>query len=146
MNQTARLDFALPSEIDQLSVEPVTGSAPAILVQQASLVHAEGGVLAMQFLQLDHDSLHHGGQRDRVVDTRLRIANAKLDCVEERVQTDVPPDFFCVVDAAGADQQVQVVVVLGEALEGVGNAGARETFEDHLAVRFQSCVLAQPER
>ena len=100
----------------------------------------------MQFLQLDHDGLHHGGERDRVVDPRLRIANAKLDCVEERVQTDVPPDFLCVVDAPGADEQLQVIVVFGEALESVGNAGARETFEDHLAVRFQSRVLAQPER
>ena len=68
-------------------------------------------------MQLDHDRLDHGGQRDRVVDARLGIADAELERVEKRMEPDVPPDLFRVVDAVGLDQELQIILILGEALE-----------------------------
>ncbi len=34
-----------------------------------------------------------------------------LDGIEKRVQADVPPDFFTVIDTIGFDEQVDILVV-----------------------------------
>src|SRR5207244_11628704 len=62
------------------------------------------------------------------------------------MESDVPPDFFRVVDAAGFDQELAVILVLGKALERVGNPGAWKTLEHFESITFQARVLADPER
>src|SRR5437764_13128401 len=62
------------------------------------------------------------------------------------MESNVPPDFFRVVDAAGLDEQLAVILVLGKALERVGNPGARKTLEHFESITFQARVLADPER
>src|SRR6266487_5654369 len=62
------------------------------------------------------------------------------------MESNVPPDFLCVIDATGLDEQLAVVFVLGKALERVGNPGARKTLEHFESITFQARVLADPER
>jgi hypothetical protein len=57
------------------------------------------------------------------------------------MQPYVPPNLLRIIDALGLHQQFQIVVVFAETLERVGNAGAREPFKDHVAIRFQPGVL-----
>jgi len=45
--------------------------------------------------------------------------------------------FFRVIDAAGFDQELEEIFVLGKALESVRRAGAREALEDFQAITFQ---------
>src|SRR5207249_803878 len=61
-------------------------------------------------------------------------------------QPNVPPDFFGVVNAAGLDEQLAVVFVLGKAFERVRNPSARKTLKHFQTITFQACVLADPER
>ena len=62
------------------------------------------------------------------------------------MEPDIPPDFFRVIDAAGFDQQFAVILVLGEDLERIGNAGARETLEHFKPITFETGVAPDPER
>src|SRR5437899_6025289 len=62
------------------------------------------------------------------------------------MESDVPPDFFRVIDAACLYQQLAVILVLGKALERVGNPGSRKTLEYFKSITFQAGVLADPER
>jgi hypothetical protein len=61
------------------------------------------------------------------------------------MRADVPPDLLGVVDAVGLDEQVDVVLELGVAGEGVGDVGAGEVFEDLGAVALVAGVDAEPE-
>ena len=99
----------------------------------------------MQLVELDRHGLEERGEGDRLLDPHRHVADAELEGVEERVRADVPPDLLAVVDAVGLDQQLDVVVVLGEAAEVVRDAGAREAVEDHAAVRLEAGVAALPE-
>ena len=62
------------------------------------------------------------------------------------MKSDIPPNLFRIVDAIGRDKQLQVIFVFAEAFERIRNARARKTLEDHLAIRFEASVLAQPKR
>src|SRR5438045_7050824 len=105
VEQLALVHFALASEIDQFAVKSVAAGAPAIFVDQAARILSESNILLTQLVQFDNDRLHHCRQRDRVFHPRLRVADAKLDRVEKRMQSDVPPDLFRVIDATGRDEQ-----------------------------------------
>ena len=94
VDQAARLYFAVATEIDQFPIESVARRAPAVFLDHAPSINAKRSILPEQFVQLDHDRLDHGGERDRVVDPRLGIADAELESVEEGMQPDVPPDLF----------------------------------------------------
>ena len=48
VKQTAGLDFGFPAEIDQFAVNAVTRCPPAIFIEQAAAVNAEGRVLPEQ--------------------------------------------------------------------------------------------------
>jgi hypothetical protein len=52
------------------------------------------------------------------------------------MQPDVPPNFLGIIYAAGGDEQFQVIFILGQAFEQIGNTRARKQLEDHLAVRL----------
>src|SRR5207237_8943812 len=83
MDQAAGLHFALAAEIDQLAIEPVARGAPAILIDHAPPIDSERCILPKQFVQFEYDGLHHRGQRDRVLDAALGIANPELQPVKE---------------------------------------------------------------
>ena len=97
-------------------------------------------------MQLGHDRLHHRGQSDSVVHAGLGVADSKLDRVEERMEPDVPPNLFRVIDAVCRNQELQVIFVLGKTFENIGDTGAREALEDVSSIRLEACILAQPER
>jgi hypothetical protein len=78
---------------------PTTGLA--ILIEQTLRIAAESHILTAQLLQFEDNRLHKRRRRDGVIHARLHVATAELDRVEERMQSDVPPDFFRVVDAIG---------------------------------------------
>ena len=144
VHETARLHFRFAPEIDQLAVQPVARRAPAVLIDHAAAIDAEAQVLLLQFVQPHDDGLDDRRHRDRVVDARLRIADSHFERVEERMEPDVPPDLLRVIDAVGADEELQVILVFGEAFEGIGNAGARETLEHFQAVTFEARCCGRP--
>ena len=96
-------------------------------------------------MQFYHHRLDEGSERDRVVDPRLSVADAELERVEERMEPNVPPDLFRVIDAVGIDQDLEVILVLRETLEGIGNPGAREAFENIMPIGLEAGILAEPE-
>src|SRR5262249_8581219 len=61
------------------------------------------------------------------------------------MQSDVPPDFFGVVDATGSNEQLAVILVFRERLERIRNAGSGKTLEYFQAITFQPRVLTHPE-
>ncbi len=89
--------------------------------------------------------LDERGDGDGLLGAKGDVADADLDRVEERVGADVPPDFFCVVDGVGLDEQVDVAFELGVAGEAVGEVGARKVFEDLGAVALVAGLHAEPE-
>src|SRR5436309_15640591 len=100
----------------------------------------------LQFVQPNDYCLDEGGERERIVDTRLRIANANFQRVEKWMQPNVPPDFLRVIDAAGFDEQFAVVFILGKALKCVWNPGARKTFEHLQSITLETSVVTDPKR
>lgn len=61
------------------------------------------------------------------------------------MRADVPPDFSAgIILAKGADgtEGTLVAFVFVPGLEGVGDAGARQGFEDNAAIRFKAGVTA----
>jgi hypothetical protein len=63
--------------------------------------------------------LHQRGERDGILNARLRIANSEFDRVEKRMQPDVPPDLLRIVDAIRGDKELEIIFVLAEAFERI---------------------------
>ena len=100
----------------------------------------------MQLVELGDDGLAQRGDGDGLFQAHRHVADAELERREMRMRADVPPDLLRVVDAVGADQQVDIVFEFATSCDKVGNVGARELVEDFAAVRLQAGVHAQPER
>ncbi len=101
--------------------------------------------MPLQFEELRDDRLDQRGNRECIVDAGLRIADPDFEGVEKRMEANVPPDLFCIIDAARFHEQPQVFIIFSETFKGVRNAGAREAFEHLQAVTFQAGVPTHPE-
>src|SRR6266480_6083556 len=104
--------FSFLAEVDQFSVDAVARSAPAVLIQKTAPVNPESGVLSQQFKKLRDDNLDERRDCEGVVHASLGVAHPHLQCVEEWVQPNIPPDFSCVIDATSFDQQLAVIFIL----------------------------------
>jgi len=131
-DQVDRRHLLLLAEVDQLAADAIARRPPFVLVEQQPAIEAKAQVLLDQPVELGHHRLDQRGERDGLVDPHRHVADAELERVEVRVHADVPPDHLAVVDAVGLDQQLDVVVVLRQALEVVRDAGARKAVEDLL--------------
>src|SRR5262245_13082539 len=145
-DEVALGDLALEPEVDEHSVDAVAGGAPLVLHQQRAAVLAPALVPRMQPVELDDGGLREGGEGDRLVHTHRDVADPELESAVKRMRPDVPPGLLGVVDAAGADEQVDEVLVVGPRRERVGDVGPREAIEDLAPVRLQARVHADPER
>src|SRR5882724_4390099 len=145
-NQVTFGDFAFFAEVDQLPADAITRGAPLVLHDKGTAILAETLVARVQLVQFDHRRLNQSRQRNRLVKTQRDIADPDLERVKERMRPDVPPDLLRIVDALGADKQVDKVLEITPACEGVRNVGAREFVEDFAAIGFQAGIHAQPER
>src|SRR5207249_10898751 len=61
------------------------------------------------------------------------------------MEPDIPPNFLGVIDATRFHEQVAVVRVLRKRFEGIGNASARQPFENYQPITFQSGVVSHAE-
>ena len=102
-------------------------------------------ILLVEAIEIGRGGLDERGDGDGLRSAQGNVAGADLDGVEVWVRADVPPDFFCVVDAVGFDQKIDVVLKFGVAGKGIGDAGAWEVFKDFGAIAFVAGVEAEPE-
>ena len=114
--QVAQGDFLLLAEVDELAVEAVADGAEFVFHEQRAGVLAEVLVGLVELVEIGRGGLDEGGDGDGFFGAERDVAGADFDGVEEGMGADVPPDLFGVVDAVGADQQVDVVFELGVAV------------------------------
>src|SRR4029079_15620175 len=134
-----------PLKVHYRRLEPVAGGEPLVLGGQDSVVRGDLGAYRVPLaVELD-ERLAEGGQRDRVLHARYRVADANLDRPEARVQTDVPPDVRVVRDAAGLLELADDLGVVGVVAEARRGSRAREGREDHLPARREAGRLAARE-
>ena len=96
--------------------------------------------------EVAHQDLHERGDRDGVLDGRLRIHDADLHGAPARMRTRVPPQARMVGHRAGQAQRLQLareVVVVGE---GRREPTAGHGLEHDRAGRGHAAVVASPER
>src|SRR5262249_16979214 len=101
IEQTARFDFRFAAKVDQFAIDSVTRRSPAIFIEQTPPINTKGRVVAKQLEELGNDCLDQGGDREGVVHARLGIADADFERIENRMESNVPPNFLWIIDAAG---------------------------------------------
>src|SRR5919198_225469 len=145
LGEVAHGDLLLLAEVDQLAVDAEAEGAELVLVDERRRVLAEAEVLRAELQQLGADRLDERGQADDLVDPGAGVADAELDRRVLPVGAQVPPDALAVVDGAGPDQQLHVVleVVVGGELRR--DAAAREARPDHAAVGLEAGAPVRPE-
>src|SRR5438105_9907326 len=146
VNETPRFSFAFLAKINQLSIDPITGRPPTILVEQAPPINAEGDVLAQQFMKFDNHGLNESGNAQGVIDPRLGITYSYFQSVEERVKPDVPPNFFGIINTTSLNEKFAVIVVLRKRFKGIRNTGPRETLKNLEPIALEPSIMTNPER
>ena len=144
-NKVALGNLFLLAEVDQLALETVAHRAEFVLHQQRARVLTVIDVPLVQLPQLARCGLDQRRNRDRLLGAQRYVAHPDLHRIEERVRTNVPPDFLGVVDAVGLDQKIHVALELRVAIEVVGQIGAREVLEHLGPVALISRFHAHPE-
>jgi hypothetical protein len=93
------------------------------------------------------ERVEEGGERLRLAELRLAVADPDLDGREGQMRTDAPPDLGVLGDRAGLVEVADVALVLVPAGERVRDAAAREhPREDLRARRVEVCEALLDER
>ena len=114
------------------------------LIKRAGIHHIIQ-ILGAQFIDLGTDSLEQCGNNDGFVYGHRHITYPELDCVEERVYTQIPPYFFCIVNAVGFHQQLDIIIVIFNAVEKFGYTCAWKLVKHFCAEGFVPCWPAFPK-
>jgi len=138
-------DFDLLAKVDEVAVEAVAHGAEFVLHQQRAGVLAKVLVALVEAEEVGRRGLNERRNGDGFRGAQGNVAGPDLNRIEVGMGSDVPPDLFGVVDAVGADEQVDIILEFGVAGEGVGDACAGEVFEDFGAVALVTGVEAEPE-
>src|SRR5207245_7926087 len=105
-------DLRLLAEVDQVAVDAIPNRSPFVLGDQSRHVLAKTEVACAELQQLGADGLHQGGEADRLLEPGRHVAHSELEGWKARVGAEVPPDLLAVVDRAGLDQELDVVLIL----------------------------------
>ena len=97
-------------------------------------------------MKLHNHSLNESGNAQGVIDPRLGITYSYFQRVEERVKSDVPPNFLGIINTTGLNEKFAVIVVLRKRFKGIRNTGPRKTFKNLEPIPLQSSIVANPER
>src|SRR5205807_2372927 len=144
--EVSHRDLRLLAEVDQVAVDAIADSSPLVLGDQSRHVLAKTEVARAELEQLGADGLHQGCEADRLLEPGRHVAHAELEGWKARVGAEVPPDLLAVVDRAGLDQELDVVLVLVVRGDVRRNAGARKVRPDDTSIRLQARVPPHPER
>src|SRR5579884_1277667 len=122
-------------EVDQLAGEAVPDRAPEVLLQQP--VRQVGQRLALVERAGDPRRQRVGerGERARLAELGLRVADPDLDGREGEVRPDAPPKLRVLGDRAGLVEEADVALPLRPRAEGVRNPAAREHAREDLRAR-----------
>ncbi len=145
MNEFARGDFRFLAKVNELAFDAVASRAPLVLFDEGAAIQSPAHVALVEAMKLDDDGLAESGDGDGFIHFCANVEQAELKSAEGRVGTDVPPDFFAVIDAIELDEEVDEIFVRAPGFELFGNAGARKTAEDGGAEGFEARVPAHPE-
>src|SRR5205823_13935796 len=129
VKQAARFDFSFAAKIDELAIDAIATSTPAVLIQKPTTIDTKCCIAPKQFVQLDDHRLDQCGNGERVVHARLRVADAHLQRVEKRIESNIPPNFLGVINTARFQEQFAVILVFGKGFERVHNSRSREWLE-----------------
>src|SRR6185503_17125011 len=132
-------------EVHHGRLEAVARGQPLVLGREDPVVRGDLRADGMPLAEVLDERLAERRERDRVLDSRHRVADADLDRAEARVQADVPPDVGVVRDAAGLLELADDLRVVGVVAEARRRAAPREGGEDHLPARREAGRLAAPE-
>jgi hypothetical protein len=144
--EIAHGNFGFFAEVDELALDAVASGAPFVFFNQGAAVESVALVAFVKTMEFHDDGLGKSGNRDGFFDFGGDIEHTEFESAEHGVRTDVPPDFFAVVDAVQFDEEIDEILVGAPGLELLGNTGARETSEDGGTKRFQTGIASHPER
>src|SRR5207248_5568090 len=97
-------------EVDQLAAQAVADRAPEVFLDQAPRVVGErlAGVDGLR--EANGERVAERGQRSRLGQVRLRVADADLDGREGEVRADAPPELRVLVDRARVVEEADVAL------------------------------------
>ncbi len=106
-------------KVDNAGVKPVAHGAPLVFFEEIARHNRNLYTVSMQPGQLRDERLAERGDANHIVEGGGHIENAKFDCAKKRMGSDIPPDFFGIIDTAGINECAYIVVELAPGLEGI---------------------------
>ncbi len=146
INKDPGIHFFFFPEIDQMPVDAIAAGPPFILIDQGAGILDIIHVLQTELVDLYTDSLEKGRDADGLIYRHGDIADAEFDRVKERMNPQVPPDLFGIVDAIGLYQQLYKIIIGFDAFKIFRYAGTGEFVEYFCPERLITCQPAFPER
>src|SRR6266536_2222175 len=122
----ARRHLLTALEVDQAPRETPADRAPEILLQQAMRPRGQRLPLVERTRDAGGQRVAEGGERARLGELGLRVADADLDSREHEMRPDAPPELGVLGDRAGLVEEADVSLPIVPALEPVGDPAARE--------------------
>jgi hypothetical protein len=122
VDQNPGIHFGFFSKIDHAAINTIATGPEFIFIDQSPAVHHEIEVLAPEFVQFGTQCLEDTRYRNRFLNCHRNIADPELNRIEKRMNPQIPPDLFRIVDTVGFHQQFYIIIIIFNAVEKIGYA------------------------
>ena len=104
--------FALYPEVDQLGINAVPSGPPFVFINEVFGIGAVAEIFFLQGVELSHQRLHDRSKADGFIYPHRHVTDPEFNGWIERVQAQVPPDLLTVINTAGLDKQLDVIIII----------------------------------
>src|ERR1700738_3407116 len=132
--------------IDEGGRRAVTLRAPLVLTRNGSCNRSQFGIEIRLLDEMSNEAAEQRSDAQRVLDVRADVRDPQLESWVLQRGADDPPDVAGILDHAGCNKGVDVVLVLRERLEHLWKARARKLVVGGETVATQAGPMSLPER
>src|SRR3984893_978883 len=132
--------------IDEGGRREVTLPAPLVLTRNGSCNRSQFGIEIRLLDEMSNEAAEQRSDAQRVLDVRADVRDPQLESWVLQRGADDPPDVAGILDHAGCNKGVDVVLVLRERLEQLWKARARKLVVGGETVATQAGPMSLPER
>src|SRR4030095_4636907 len=129
IDQDPGIYFFLFSKSSESAIDAVSAGPPFVFIDQCPGVLNKVQILRAQLIDFCANSLEQGGKSNGFFNGHRDITNAEFNSIEKRMNPQVPPYFFSIINAIRFHQEFHIILIRLNAVKCFWNTRAGKFIE-----------------